>query len=122
MSQGPDVKLAASNKLDISVLVPRTWETRNDDYPGRLILSFDDSQGAGNFTALRVARLSLPSLLRSAKFVPRDGDSTCESWEKVALGNITAASIAVWMMSAGQDAQSQQMGGRPVPTMNYQVL
>merc|ERR1719401_243781 len=84
----------------------------NDDYAGRLILSLDQGGGQGNFTALRVARLSLPALLRSAKFIPRDGDSTCSRWEEVALGNITGATIAEWMMQAGQESMAQQLGGQ----------
>ena len=104
-----------------------------------------------DLTAVRCARLPLPALslftvvlrnalrstellisarvescarLRSAKFMPREGDDQRSDWkassielamlpaaccptfgvEEVALGGVTGANIAEWMMRAGQEA------------------
>mmetsp|Transcript_124542 Transcript_124542/g.278502 ORF Transcript_124542/g.278502 Transcript_124542/m.278502 type:complete len:339 (-) Transcript_124542:72-1088(-) len=99
---GPPLRFVQGKKGDFIVGVPVPWQTQFDDYAGRLVLSFDFAGGTSNFTSLRVARLTLPSLLKSARYVPREGDEMRGKWEEVALGNVTAATIAEWIMRAGQ--------------------
>lgn len=47
--------------------------------------------------------------------MPRDSDGVCSKWEDVAVGSITAASIAKWMMAAQQKSIQATIGGPPVP-------
>ncbi|CAE7198893.1 unnamed protein product [Symbiodinium pilosum] len=74
-----------------------------------------------DLVAVRCARLTLPALLRSAKFMPRDGDDKRSDWKEVALGDVTGASIAEWMMRAGQEAQMAQ-AGLQMPQINISLV
>jgi hypothetical protein len=95
---------------EFRILTPVTWQFNVDKYPGRLISSFEVRPGSQEFTGQRVARLPLPALLRSAKYNTREGDDRRSRWEEVALGDVTPATVARWIMSAGQDAMAKQMG------------
>lgn len=95
---------------EFRISLPTTWETQLDQYPGRLVTSYDPRMSAVDLTAVRVGRLSLPALLRSAQYNPREGDDKRGKWEEVALGGITPGGVAVWIMDAGQAAAAKSAG------------
>lgn len=109
--QALQVSRLQSPTNDFSIMVPTTWRTQTDSYPGRLIWSGEPGQqGDKNFAFLQAARLPLPALMKSAKFMPREIDSTCSKWEEVALGDVKPATIAKWMMLALQKSIQVQVG------------
>lgn len=124
----PYLSAVQSRKGDFSIQLPVNWQTEFNDYAGRLIVSMTpvdmEALRAGqdpDLTAVRCARLPLPALLRSAKFMPREGDDQRSDWKEVALGGVTGANIAEWMMRAGQEAQMAQ-AGLQMPEINISVV
>ncbi|CAE7252189.1 unnamed protein product [Symbiodinium microadriaticum] len=124
----PYLNAVQSRQGDFSIQLPVNWQTEFNDYAGRLIVSMTpvdmEALRAGqdpDLTAVRCARLPLPALLRSAKFMPREGDDQRSDWKEVALGGVTGANIAEWMMRAGQEAQMAQ-AGLQMPEINISVV
>ncbi|CAE6927660.1 unnamed protein product [Symbiodinium sp. CCMP2592] len=124
----PYLSAVQSRQGDFSIQLPVNWQTEFNDYAGRLIVSMTpvdmEALRAGqdpDLTAVRCARLPLPALLRSAKFMPREGDDQRSDWKEVALGGVTGANIAEWMMRAGQEAQMAQ-AGLQMPEINISVV
>merc|ERR1719188_1314289 len=117
-NKAPQAQSPPAGEFRISL--PTTWETQLDQYPGRLVTSYDPQVSARDLTAVRVGRLSLPALLRSARYNPREGDDKRGKWEEVALGGITPGAVAVWIMDAGQDAAARAAGIRSM-SFNYNV-
>jgi len=123
----PYTKLVQSPQGDFSIQLPANWQTEFDKYAGRLILSISPTDleelrvgRDPDITAVRCARLPLPALLRSAQFMPRQGDEKRSDWKEVALGAVTGANIAEWLMRAGQEAQMAQ-AGLQMPQINISV-
>lgn len=79
----------------------------------------------GNFSYLQTSRLPLPALRKSAELAPQEGDKTCGKWEDVAVGSVTAASLAQWMMEAQQKSIAARAGfgyGTEVPKPSVEIL
>jgi len=91
------------------------------------VFSLDQSPAPldGNFSYLQASRLPLPALRKSAELAPQEGDKTCGKWEDVAVGSVTAASIAQWMMEAQQKSIAARAGfgyGTEVPKPSVEIL
>jgi len=113
----PYLERVDSRSGDFSIQLPVTWQKEFDNYAGRLIMSVDPEELAklqknepNEMVTLRCARLTLPALLRSAQYMPRQGDEQRSNWKEVALGNVTGANIAEWLMRAGQQALATSVG------------
>lgn len=113
----PYLERVDSRSGDFSIQLPVTWQKEFDSYAGRLIMSVDPDELAklqknepNEMVTLRCARLTLPALLRSAQYMPRQGDEQRSNWKEVALGNVTGANIAEWLMRAGQQALATSVG------------
>lgn len=113
----PYLERVDSRSGDFSIQLPVTWQKEFDSYAGRLIMSVDPEELAklqqnkdNEMVTLRCARLTLPALLRSAQYQPRQGDDQRSDWKEVALGDVTGASIAEWLMRAGQSALATSVG------------
>lgn len=113
----PYLERVDSRSGDFSIQLPVTWQKEFDSYAGRLIMSVDPEELAklqknepNEMVTLRCARLTLPALLRSAQYMPRQGDEQRSNWKEVALGNVTGANIAEWLMRAGQQALATSVG------------
>lgn len=113
----PYLERVDSRSGDFSIQLPVTWQKEFDSYAGRLIMSVDPEELAklqqnkdNEMVTLRCARLTLPALLRSAQYQPRQGDGQRSDWKEVALGDVTGASIAEWLMRAGQSALATSVG------------
>lgn len=113
---------------DFSIQLPVTWQKEFDSYAGRLIMSVDPEElkklqqnQPNEMVTLRCARLTLPALLRSAQYMPRQGDDQRSDWKEVALGDVTGASIAEWLMRAGQQALATSVG-MELPQVDIKVV
>lgn len=116
MRAAPPLQLVRSRAGDISVSAPSTWRITLDDYPARLILGIDTGamdvtrMSEGDFSAMKVARLPLAALRRSANYDPRAADGTCNNWKDVATGSVTAESVALWISEATKKSAESQVG------------
>ena len=113
----PYLERVDSRTGDFSIQLPSTWQKEFDSYAGRLIMSVDPEELAklqqnqeNEMVTLRCARLPLPALLRSARYMPREGDESRSNWKEVALGDVTGATVAEWLMRAGQQALATSVG------------
>ena len=124
----PYLQVVESPTRDFVIQLPANWQKEFDTYPGRLILSVDPAEFAklqankpNEVVTVRCARLTLPALLRSAQFMPRPGDEQRSDWKEVALGEVTGANIAEWIMRAGQQTLATQMGMQ-LPQIDIDVV
>eukprot|EP00438_Fugacium_kawagutii_P024706 Skav235546 [mRNA] locus=scaffold3067:232421:233341:+ [translate_table: standard] len=124
----PYLERVDSRTGDFSIQLPVTWQKEFDSYAGRLIMSVDPEElkklqqnQPNEMVTLRCARLTLPALLRSAQYMPRQGDDQRSDWKEVALGDVTGASIAEWLMRAGQQALATSVG-MELPQVDIKVV
>eukprot|EP00929_Paragymnodinium_shiwhaense_P015185 TRINITY_DN123232_c0_g1_i1.p1 TRINITY_DN123232_c0_g1~~TRINITY_DN123232_c0_g1_i1.p1 ORF type:complete len:409 (-),score=115.91 TRINITY_DN123232_c0_g1_i1:204-1430(-) len=109
---------------EFAIKCPAGWKTKLANYPGGFLttsekpkeedpfawLTGSDMALSGDLAAMRVAKLTLPSLAKTGGYVPRPSDETSSNWNDVTVGNVTASTCGDWLMQAYFKSLESQLG------------